>query len=594
MYSKHCTGCGAEVPEGASFCATCGAPVKAEASTATIPSGYCSACGAALPAGASFCGSCGVELRGETTAPGPAAVGAAPGKGYSEWPMWRQNPARTGGDGSVVYPPLEELWRFKAEGNIVDSIAVAGDLVCFGTEDNKLYGIDASSGRERWIVTLQEPPGGGRAVVGAPAIADGQVFFCCDLKTVRALDADSGQERWCHEMKNRPMHAPAVDNGRVFVTDKSSMLHCLNADNGELLWSTKMERNAYTAPIYEDGAVWADGGNVYRFDATNGSAMETSKALGRLAFVSTSAGICGWNRAWLGVDDDRRFLRIEHDNINLRTWQLKGEPVLAATADDLQTYILRRRYTVDTMPHPAVEADGWTAFVGEDFPLPPSEVPKQAFALAGPVLYVANHDGVLFAIWTDPSVMMKRWSVKLPSRPASISIGAGRLFVSDDQGGVSAFKGGTREAAQRLLTPRDTVHSFPSLVAKVILTKGLYHGEKVLRGATQVLIRNAAKRGKYQGFVEPYTQIDGFGSLTDGVAWPEGCCLCGEPAVKSHTILSTWVGVHAPYCGSCHQRVRSGQETSAVLGETLFGVLNTLSFRNERYWAQFMRENELK
>ena len=62
---SRCPSCGGDVAEGISFCATCGAPVAAVASAATALTGHCSACGAVLPAGASFCGSCGASVGKE-------------------------------------------------------------------------------------------------------------------------------------------------------------------------------------------------------------------------------------------------------------------------------------------------------------------------------------------------------------------------------------------------------------------------------------------------------------------------------------------------------------------------------------------------
>lgn len=82
---SRCPSCGAEVAEDASFCASCGAPVQAEAPAATTPGEHCSACGAALPAGASFCGSCGAAVRAEGEVPLWAAPAAAEAEKVGFW-----------------------------------------------------------------------------------------------------------------------------------------------------------------------------------------------------------------------------------------------------------------------------------------------------------------------------------------------------------------------------------------------------------------------------------------------------------------------------------------------------------------------------
>ncbi len=48
----NCLDCGHELPEGAAFCPTCGAPVA-----------HCPVCDSLVPSDAAFCGSCGADLR---------------------------------------------------------------------------------------------------------------------------------------------------------------------------------------------------------------------------------------------------------------------------------------------------------------------------------------------------------------------------------------------------------------------------------------------------------------------------------------------------------------------------------------------------
>lgn len=75
MNVKHCATCGADLVEGASFCTSCGAPVKIE------PSSHCSSCGVDLVEGASFCTSCGAAVQAtgpRARPPAPEVVAARP------------------------------------------------------------------------------------------------------------------------------------------------------------------------------------------------------------------------------------------------------------------------------------------------------------------------------------------------------------------------------------------------------------------------------------------------------------------------------------------------------------------------------------
>lgn len=66
MQDRFCTRCGQEIPEGASFCPGCGAPVGNSGSTggATASEGFCTRCGAIIPAGSSSCPECGAPVDG--------------------------------------------------------------------------------------------------------------------------------------------------------------------------------------------------------------------------------------------------------------------------------------------------------------------------------------------------------------------------------------------------------------------------------------------------------------------------------------------------------------------------------------------------
>lgn len=57
----NCPTCGAEVPDGSLFCATCGAKVSVQVSQASAR--HCSACGAIVPDGSKFCTTCGAAVE---------------------------------------------------------------------------------------------------------------------------------------------------------------------------------------------------------------------------------------------------------------------------------------------------------------------------------------------------------------------------------------------------------------------------------------------------------------------------------------------------------------------------------------------------
>jgi len=84
-----------------------------------------------------------------------------------EAPMFRANPARTGVFPSNGPTTLNELvWKFKTDGAVASSPAVAGGGVYVGSY-MRLYALDANTGQEKWSFKTDG------AVASSPAVADG-------------------------------------------------------------------------------------------------------------------------------------------------------------------------------------------------------------------------------------------------------------------------------------------------------------------------------------------------------------------------------------------------------------------------------------
>ena len=87
-------------------------------------------------------------------------------------PMFRANPARTGVFPSNGPTTLNELvWKFKTDGMVKSSPAVADGVVYVGSGDGRLYALDARTGEEKWSFKTD----GG--VASSPAVAGGVVYF---------------------------------------------------------------------------------------------------------------------------------------------------------------------------------------------------------------------------------------------------------------------------------------------------------------------------------------------------------------------------------------------------------------------------------
>ncbi len=144
------------------------------------------------------------------------AVGAAAPANAADWPMYRHDGARSGITPEAVTPPLAPHWVFQpryapepawpppkdypVEGILelprnrfddVFHVAAAGGLVYFGSSaDNKVYALDAATGKVRWEFFTGGP------VRTAPTVWKSRVFAASDDGWVYCLRAADGSVVW--------------------------------------------------------------------------------------------------------------------------------------------------------------------------------------------------------------------------------------------------------------------------------------------------------------------------------------------------------------------------------------------------------------
>jgi outer membrane protein assembly factor BamB len=144
-----------------------------------------------------------------------------------------------------------ELWRFKA-GVAESSPLVVQDTIYFGTFDDRLWALDASSGRVRWSFETDDN------VKGGPAFKNGTIYTGSYDGNVYALDARTGRLRWSSEAQGGLAGAgnfyatPAVAYGRVFIGNTDGKVYAFGARTGNLLWAKSTGGFVYSsAAVYE-------------------------------------------------------------------------------------------------------------------------------------------------------------------------------------------------------------------------------------------------------------------------------------------------------------------------------------------------------
>ena len=104
----------------------------------------------------------------------------------------------------------QQLWRFFADGPIRTAPVAWGDKVCFGSDDGKVYCLNAADGTVHWQFTGVPSSrlllGNGRMISmwpvrGGPVLHDGRVYFAAGVWPsegvfMYSLDAESGHVVW--------------------------------------------------------------------------------------------------------------------------------------------------------------------------------------------------------------------------------------------------------------------------------------------------------------------------------------------------------------------------------------------------------------
>ncbi|HTS74380.1 MAG TPA: PQQ-binding-like beta-propeller repeat protein [Gaiellaceae bacterium] len=142
------------------------------------------------------------------------------------------------------------VWRAEI-GATESSPLVVNGVVYVGSRNNRVYALDAKTGRVRWTYTT------GGEVKGAGAYIAGTVYFGSYDGHVYALNARNGKLRWRASAESRlggrgTFYAnPAIAYGRVYIGATDGVVYSFGATSGRLLWARRT--GGY---VYSSAALW--------------------------------------------------------------------------------------------------------------------------------------------------------------------------------------------------------------------------------------------------------------------------------------------------------------------------------------------------
>jgi outer membrane protein assembly factor BamB len=197
-----------------------------------------------------------------------------------------------------TFGPVSLRWSYTT-GNFVDSPVAAGGTVYIGSDDAKVYALDAATGDLRWSYTTRA------AVESSPAVVGGTVYIGSNDDRVYALDAATGRLRWTYATGSEVVSSPAVVGGTVYVGSDDGKVYALDAATGRLRWTYTTGAAIYSSPAVAGGTVYVGSfdDNVYALNAATGRLRWTYTTRGAIDADPAVAG----DTVYVGSNDDNVY-----------------------------------------------------------------------------------------------------------------------------------------------------------------------------------------------------------------------------------------------------------------------------------------------
>lgn len=135
----------------------------------------------------------------------------------------------------------------------------------WGGVSNQAVNIDAATGSETWTQNIN-----GNST-STPAVHAGKVFIGSDDGRLYALNAADGSVAWFYQTGGQVWSAPAVSgDGKVCFGSLDHIVYCVDENTGSLIWSYDTSTSRLvSSPAISDGMLFIgnENGKVYAFGA---------------------------------------------------------------------------------------------------------------------------------------------------------------------------------------------------------------------------------------------------------------------------------------------------------------------------------------
>ncbi len=341
-------------------------------------------------------------------------------------------------------------WTFFTQGPIRFAPVVVGDRLYVGSDDGCVYCLDAANGSLMWKRMLASErrviPGNGRLISTQPVrtglVVDDETVYCTaglfpmQGAWLYALDAADGAVEWKRKLDISPQGYILLSEDRLYMPTGRTSPAIFNRADGGYLGTLSSAGGAY-ALLTDDTLITGPGRGVKQLHANNVRTKDRFATFGGLrvivhdsiAYMQSEAQLSAFDRGtYFALAKDESELRRKQDNLDRK---LKSNPKdKADLLKQLQDVKIRIRQ---------VEGRRSDCYLWK---VPCAH--RRAMILAHDKLLVGG-DGSVAAI--DARTGTRMWTAGVEGRAMGLSIINGSLVVSTDTGHIHVFTEQTGEAS---------------------------------------------------------------------------------------------------------------------------------------------------
>lgn len=170
-------------------------------------------------------------------------------------------------------PEGKPRWKFKTDGPIYGSTAVAENRTFLVGCDSQMHVIDVAKGKELSAVDLD-------GQTGATAAVFGDLLYVGTMKNeVKAIDWKKSTVAWTYRHGRNAQafySSPAVTDKYVLIGSRDNRLHCIDRATGKAHWSFLTRNKVDSSPVVAGSVVvvGSQDGNLYVLDLETGKEIQ--------------------------------------------------------------------------------------------------------------------------------------------------------------------------------------------------------------------------------------------------------------------------------------------------------------------------------